>query len=130
MLLRVEPSSSVPIYVQLGEQIRLGAASGRIAAGEKLPGVRELALELGINLQTVAKAYAELTREGVLEARRGVGTFVSERALRSRSKDADELIREELRKACRAGLTAGIDVDALKALLDDVWRDERKTWRP
>jgi GntR family transcriptional regulator len=66
-----------PIYAQLERAIRLAIATGRLAPGDRLPTVRQLAVDLRVNANTVAKVYGELERAGVLETRRGVGTFVA-----------------------------------------------------
>jgi GntR family transcriptional regulator len=90
MLLRPNPSSGVPIYLQLMEQIKHGIETGALRPGEQLPGIRPLAEELVINPNTVAKAYRELEHEGVIELRHGAGAFVSPTA---REKKATEKIR-------------------------------------
>lgn len=77
MWFRVEPGRGVPIYVQLLEQIRRAVASGVMAPGEQLPSVRDLALQLSVNPNTVSRAYQELEREGVVQTLRGRGTFVT-----------------------------------------------------
>lgn len=77
MWFRVEPGRGVPIYVQLMEQIRRAVASGVLAPGEQLPSVRELALQLSINPNTVSRAYQELEHEGIIYTLRGRGTFVA-----------------------------------------------------
>jgi GntR family transcriptional regulator len=77
MLIRPNPSSGVPIYLQLMEQVKHGIETGALRAGEQLPGIRSLAEELVINPNTVAKAYRELEHEGVIELRHGAGAFVS-----------------------------------------------------
>jgi GntR family transcriptional regulator len=77
MLLRPNPSSGVPIYLQLMEQVKHGIETGALWPGEQLPGIRPLAEELVINPNTVAKAYRELEHEGVIELRHGAGAFVS-----------------------------------------------------
>ena len=71
----------MPLYAQLTRAIRFAIATGRLRVGEQLPTVRQLAVELRVNANTVAKVYAELERSGILETRRGVGTFVSARHL-------------------------------------------------
>lgn len=68
-----------PIYAQLERAIRFAIATDRLRVGEQLPTVRQLAVDLKINANTVAKVYLELERAGIVETRRGVGTFVSER---------------------------------------------------
>ena len=77
MLLRPNPSSGVPIYLQLMEQVKHGIETGALRPGEQLPGIRPLAEELVINPNTVAKAYRELEHEGVIELRHGAGAFVA-----------------------------------------------------
>jgi GntR family transcriptional regulator len=80
MLLRPNPSSGVPIYLQLMEQVKHAIETGALRPGEQLPGIRPLAEELVINPNTVAKAYRELEHEGVIELRHGAGAFVSANA--------------------------------------------------
>jgi GntR family transcriptional regulator len=76
-LLTVDPKHPTPIYVQLDQGIRAAIATGRLAVGAQLPTVRQLAVDLRVNANTVARVYAELERAGVVETRRGVGTFVA-----------------------------------------------------
>ena len=78
ILLKPNPSSGVPIYLQLMEQVKHGIETGALQPGDQLPGIRPLAEELVINPNTVAKAYRELEHEGVIELRHGAGAFVSE----------------------------------------------------
>lgn len=75
----LSPSHPMPLYAQLTRAIRFAIATGRLRVGEQLPTVRQLAVELRVNANTVAKVYTELERSGILETRRGVGTFVSAR---------------------------------------------------
>jgi GntR family transcriptional regulator len=72
----LNPNSGVPLYVQLQQQLQQRILSGQIHRGEQLPSVRELSAELHINLLTVAKVYQNLEREGFVETKRGVGTYV------------------------------------------------------
>src|SRR6266849_3463478 len=87
MLLRPNPSSGVPIYVQLMEQLKHSIETGALRPGEQLPGIRPLAEELVINPNTVAKAYRELEHEGVIELRHGAGAFVAATAGAKKSTD-------------------------------------------
>ena len=89
MLLRPNPSSGVPIYLQLMEQVKHSIETGALRPGEQLPGIRPLAEELVINPNTVAKAYRELEHEGVIELRHGAGAFVA--ATPQPKKIADKL---------------------------------------
>jgi GntR family transcriptional regulator len=77
VLLKPNPSSGVPIYLQLMEQVKHAIETGALRPGEQLPGLRPLAEELVINPNTVAKAYRELEHEGILELRQGAGAFVA-----------------------------------------------------
>ena len=85
--LRPNPSSGVPIYLQLVEQVKHAIETGALRAGEQLPGIRPLAERLVINPNTVAKAYRELEHEGVIELRHGAGAFVSGEATPSRTTE-------------------------------------------
>jgi GntR family transcriptional regulator len=78
-LYNVDPSDPTPIYAQLERAIRFAIATERLSVGDRLPTVRQLAVDLRINANTVARVYSELERAGIVETRRGVGTFVCAR---------------------------------------------------
>src|SRR5438445_11098763 len=78
-IVSVDARDATPIYAQLERGLRAAIATGRLHPGDQLPTVRQLAVELKVNANTVAKVYGELERAGVLETRRGVGTFVAAR---------------------------------------------------
>ncbi len=86
----------MPLYAQLTRAIRFAIATGRLRIGEQLPTVRQLAVDLRVNANTVAKVYAELERSGILETRRGVGTFVSARHLEANHREEHEKHLNEL----------------------------------
>jgi DNA-binding transcriptional regulator YhcF (GntR family) len=100
----IATGAGAPIYRQIIDQVRLGVATGALPAGHGLPSVRSLAERLVINANTVAKAYAELVREGVLESRQSLGFFVAEKRqiyskverLRRLRQAADTFIREAI----------------------------------
>jgi len=77
---RPDPSSGIPVYLQLVEQVKHAIATGRLAPGAQLPGVRPAAVDLLINPNTVVKAYRELEHDGFIEVRHGAGAFVSHSA--------------------------------------------------
>lgn len=79
MWLHIDPSSGTPIYRQIVDQVRQAVASGVLRPGDRLPSVRELAVELAVNPNTIAKAYQELERDGVIETPRGKGSYVADR---------------------------------------------------
>ena len=109
MLLRPNPSSGVPIYLQLMEQVKHAIETGALRPGEQLPGIRPLAEELVINPNTVAKAYRELQHEGVIELRHGAGAFVSLKPTAKKATDrllAGQTIADSAVERLRArGLT-------------------------
>lgn len=86
----------MPLYAQLTRAIQFAIATGRLRIGEQLPTVRQLAVDLRVNANTVAKVYAELEREGVLETRRGVGTFVCARHFEAKSRQDHQQVLAEL----------------------------------
>ncbi|SRR6266851_5074860 len=77
-LISIDSKDPTPLYAQLERGIRLGIATGNIEPGQQLPTVRQLAVDLRVNANTVARVYLALEREGVLTTKRGVGTFVAE----------------------------------------------------
>ena len=91
LILKPNPASGVPIYLQVIQQVKHAIATGAVRPGEQLPGIRPLAEELVINPNTVAKAYRELEHEGVIELRHGAGAFVSGQA--GKSKKATDSLR-------------------------------------
>jgi GntR family transcriptional regulator len=91
MLFRPNPSLGVPIYLQLMEQVKHAIETGALRPGDQLPGIRPLAEELVMNPNTVAKAYRELEREGVIDLRHGSGAFVSQNP---RARKWGETLRE------------------------------------
>jgi GntR family transcriptional regulator len=109
VLLRPNPSTGVPIYVQLMEQIKHGVATGALRPGEQLPGIRPLAEELVINPNTVAKAYRELEHEGVIELRHGAGAFVATNARASKLTDkvraGQTIVASAVDRLRKSGLT-------------------------
>lgn len=78
MILHVNPSTGLPIYLQIRAQVKHAAAAGALRTGDALPSVRKLAADLRVNPNTVARAYLELEREGVIAAVPGGGTFVAD----------------------------------------------------
>lgn len=90
--MRVDPKDPTPLYAQLEREIVAAIATGHLPAGAQLPTVRQLAVDLRVNANTVARVYTQLERAGVLETRRGVGTFVAGRlpaaAVDSATRDA------------------------------------------
>src|SRR6187402_282861 len=76
-IVTIDTRDRTPIYAQLERALRAAIATGRLQVGDQLPTVRQLAVDLSVNANTVARVYAELERAGVIETRRGVGSFIS-----------------------------------------------------
>lgn len=108
MFLRIDPNNGVPLGVQIQAALRLAIATQRLRAGDRLPSARDLAAELRVNFHTVRKAFADLEAEGVLETRRGLGTFVAA-AQRAGRAELKRVVRENVDSLL--GHLAGGDVE-------------------
>jgi GntR family transcriptional regulator len=118
MLVSLDTADATPIYAQVERGLRAAIAAGRLKPGDQLPTVRELAVELRVNANTVARVYSELERAGVFETRRGVGTFV--RAGRAEARPASEhakRLRAFATRVLSEGDTHGFTADEVIAAL-------------
>jgi GntR family transcriptional regulator len=117
--LALDPADRTPLHAQLERGIKAAIATGRLAVGDQLPTVRQLAVELKLNANTVAKVYAYLERAGMLETRRGVGTFV---AARTESPQEASLRRMELNRLVARFLADlsvhGFSIEDARGVLD------------
>lgn len=109
----LDPKAGTPYYRQIIDQIRFGIASGSLAINEQLPTVRALAVELKVNLNTVAKAYKELEIQKILETQQGTGTFIS--AVDNKISDAErkQKLQEITREFATIAHSYGFSVDEL-----------------
>jgi GntR family transcriptional regulator len=109
VILKPNPASGVPIYLQLMERVKHAIETGALKAGDQLPGIRPLAEELVINPNTVAKAYRELEHEGVIELRQGAGAFVAANARATQAadqlRDAQRLVATAIDQLRTRGVT-------------------------
>jgi GntR family transcriptional regulator len=117
MLWQIDFKSGTPVYLQLVEQVRHAAASGGLRAGESLPSIRPLAEELRVNRNTIAKAYAELENQGVIETIPGKGCFLKEVGSPFTKSARNELLVQEVDRAIVAAHHLQIDDDELLALM-------------
>lgn len=119
---RLDLHSGVPVYRQLIDQVRAGIAAGSLTAGDQLPTVRQLAVDLAINPNTVLRAYRELELGGLLETHQGTGTFITEKRPRGdeveRERQLSQLVGEFLARAGQAGFTVEELVKELRELVD------------
>lgn len=112
MFLQLDYSSAKPLYQQLIDQVKFAVASGRLKAGDRLPPIRDLAVQIRMNRNTIARVYSELEREGIVYNRAGQGCFVSDRG--------SSLSRTEQRRQ----VTAHLDELIAQARLFDLSRDQ------
>ncbi len=125
MIDSIDPKSALPIYRQITDGIRRGVAAGRLAPGDRLPSVRELAARLLVNPNTVAKVYRDLERDGLLETRRGDGTYVSAGAASMAEEERRKLVAEQLRLLAQEVRAFGLTDDDAIDLFRGILKDER-----
>src|SRR6201987_2178620 len=111
--------TGVPVYRQLIDQVRTGIASGALSAGDQLPTVRQLAVDLEINPNTVMRAYRELELGGLLETHQGTGTFISNKRMERKSAERDRQLTQMAGEfAARAGASGYSLEDLIDRLRD------------
>lgn len=122
--IRVDPTLPTPLWSQIEEAVRHLVASGALRPGDPLPSVRDLARELRINPNTVAKAYQRLVEAGMLETRRGEGTFVAERPPAMPAAEKARILREGAKRLATLAANLGATrVEAVQAL-QAAWSDD------
>ena len=122
----IDSRDKTPIYAQLERALRAAIATGRLRPGNQLPTVRQLAVELRINANTVARVYSELERAGVLETRRGVGSFVTATPEQARPRDEHERrLRAFATRILADATAAGFTADEIAAALDGQRKGEQ-----
>jgi GntR family transcriptional regulator len=113
--------TGVPVYRQLIDQVRAGIASGTLGAGDQLPTVRQLAVDLEINPNTVMRAYRELELGGLLETHQGTGTFISDKKMEKKTAERErqltQMAGEFAARAGAAGFTLEEAINRLRELL-------------
>jgi GntR family transcriptional regulator len=115
-LVSIDVKDRTPIYAQLDRGLRAAIATGRLAVGEQLPTVRQLAVDLSINANTVARVYAELERAGVIETRRGIGSFVVATAQQAHPPDHHRRqLRAFVTRVIVEAAAAGFSIDDVAA---------------
>ncbi len=127
---RLDLKSGVPVYRQIIDQVMGGIAAGTLAAGDQLPTVRQLAVNLSINPNTVIRAYRELEIRGVLETQQGTGTFISHRKVKrddiERQRRLDQLVSEFMARVGEAGFSVQEVIEHLHEISSDVESKKRR----
>ena len=125
-MFHLDDASGVPVYLQIKEQVLHAIARGQFKPGDQLPTVREVAVNLEINPNTVNRAYADLERDGVLTSRRGRGTFISDRARPTDVSAQRTRLRDIARRALGEARAFGFRVEELVDAVGRVAREDRQ----
>lgn len=121
-LLQVDPAEAAPLWRQIEEGVRRLVASGGLGAGALMPSVRDLARELGVNPNTVVKAYQRLVDGGVLAVRRGDGTYVAASPPGFSAAERGALLREGALRFASTAMTTGADLPEASTCLAAAWK--------
>jgi GntR family transcriptional regulator len=125
---RLDPHSGVPVYRQIIDQVLGGIASGTLTIGDQLPTVRQVAVDLAINPNTVVRAYRELEIRGIIDTQQGMGTFVAQKKIKQdeveRQRRLTQLVTDFVARAGAAGFSVGDLMEQLQAY--DNQRRERR----
>ncbi len=123
--IEIEKRSAVPIYAQLRDQIRLLVLRGVLEPGDAMPTVRALAVDLGVNANTVARVYRDLQSEEVLRLERGIGTFVADRRQERLLGEGDfEAIAGKAAELVELSRRAGLRAGEVTQLIDNLWKEK------
>lgn len=117
----ISPASDTPIFRQLMQQIRRAVATGKLEVGEQLPAVRVLAESLIINPNTVARAYQELIRDGLLESRAGRGVFVTRRREVFSDAERERRLRAAAENLCHEAITLNASLSEIRRYVQEQW---------
>jgi GntR family transcriptional regulator len=119
MFFDIDQDSKIPIYEQIVSQVIFGIASGRLEVGALLPSVRELAPQILVHPNTVARAYQELERKGVVVVRRGKGMEVPPEALERCLEERRDIVRGRIREALREAASSALSPEEVRKLVEE-----------
>ncbi len=123
---KLDPKSGSPFYRQIIDQIKFGIAAGNLKTGEQLPTVRSLAVDLKVNLNTVAKAYKELEIQNVLATQQGTGTFISDIKIEIPTEEKQNKLQEICSEFSAIAFSYGFSVEDMIHQLQKLKSDENK----
>jgi GntR family transcriptional regulator len=126
----IAPASDVPIFRQIIHQVQQAVALGRLQVGEQLPAIRVLAETLVINPNTVARAYQDLIRDGVLESRTGRGVFVSQKRQVFADAERQRRLRQATEQLCHEAVLLDFDLPQVRTTLDEAWSELKRSVAP
>jgi GntR family transcriptional regulator len=119
----LDPRRDTPLYQQLVQNVKAAVAKELLAEGDRLPSVRELASMIGVNPNTIAKSYRELEREGIIETRRGRGTFVAVQPITTSMEEKKRMLTEKLTPILVEAHYLDIDEEEMIRFVDAIIRD-------
>ncbi|MFA7693386.1 MAG: GntR family transcriptional regulator [Candidatus Hydrogenedentes bacterium] len=120
----INPTSNIAVYVQLENLIHFGIVSGKLVTGDQLPPARDLADRLGINMNTVSKAYRDLVVLGLLGTKRGQGVFIKDDVLEKCRFFVQEIVVQHIFEAAAEAKLAGYDKELLKEMIDKIYAQQ------
>jgi GntR family transcriptional regulator len=126
VFLKIDAHNGLAVYDQIVRQVKFAIADGALRPGEIVPSVRELARELAINPNTVARAYRQLQDDGVLDVVRGTGLAVAQSARRQCQSERTKLIRIRLRRVLEEAAQSGLEAAEIEQLFRAEWIAARK----
>ncbi|WP_419661298.1 transcriptional regulator, GntR family [Desulfosarcina variabilis str. Montpellier] len=122
--INIDKNSGIPVYIQLWEQIRIMIRNGSLKAGDLMPTTRGLAVQLGINVNTVARVYRDLQTTGHLSLQRGVGTFVADGVDRPLAKQEFAALAQKVAQIIQISRDAGITCAELTQFITTKWKED------
>ena len=127
-MIQIRTRSDVPIHRQISDGVRMAVSTGRLSVGDELPSVRGLAVRLRVNPNTVARAYRDLESQGVLETRRGRGTYIARRAGKGSKRATQEVIESRAGEFIEVARQGGLsDPEIIKVLKSQLTKNRRKS---
>ena len=124
LLSAINPDSNISVYIQLENLIRFGIASGTLAPNDQLPPARDLADRLGINMNTVSKAYRDLVVMGLLTTKRGLGVFIKEGVVEQCREVSRKTVLRHFFEASAEAKISGFSADELRVILERIYANE------
>ena len=128
MILRIDTTSSIPVYAQIVDQIKRAIASGTLRAGDPLPSLRETAVKLRVNPLTVGRAYKQLEQEGLVETRHGLGSFITAQAQGPAENYRRDVLAQGIDYLLVDAVHMGVAFDELKQILEERIRAANNTF--
>ncbi len=126
MIIQINPSNGVPIFLQLVQQVKYKVATGTMKPGDQLPSVRQLANDLRINPNTVAKSYTELEREGVIVTKRGAGCFVADKPVIIEKGERIKILSSMIDRTLTEAYHLDIPLDELEGLFHERMKEVKE----